>query len=59
MIYRLEMNLKENATLEGIASALEASAEQVRRMSSVSAAHSMAVPMVAKAVESGTHGIVR
>lgn len=59
MIYELKMRLRDDSNQEAIASALEACAAQVRQMSSVAATHSMAVPMVARAVEWGTHGIVR
>lgn len=58
MIYKLEMELEDDVTVERIASTLEACADQVRRMSSVNAAHSMQIPMAAKSVKSGTHGIV-
>jgi hypothetical protein len=58
MLYRLEMRLDQDVTLERIASTLEATADQVRQMSSVNAAHSMNVPTVAYSVESGKHGII-
>lgn len=41
MFYRFEANLYDDANKEGLASALEEAADQIRLMSSVKAAHNM------------------
>lgn len=59
MHYQLEVNLHDDANLEGIAAALEGAANQVRSMSSIASAHGMSLNRHngGAAVKYGVHGV--